>query len=53
MDEIPFAVDAAIDVRHADCHRGWSVGIDRNLATLEADRVSEVTAFKRNDVLRD
>jgi hypothetical protein len=53
MNEIPFAVDAAIDVRHADRHRGWSVGIDRYLPTLEADRVSEVTAFKRNDVLRD
>ena len=25
MDEIPFAVDAAIDVRHSDRHRGWSV----------------------------
>jgi len=32
MDEIPFAVDAAIDVRHADCHRGGSIGIDRYVA---------------------
>ena len=53
MDEIPFAVDAAIDVRHADRHRGWSAGIDRYLAALEADRISEAIAFKRDDVLRD
>jgi hypothetical protein len=31
VDEIPFAVDAAIDVRDADHHRGWSFGIDRYL----------------------
>ena len=53
MDEIPFAVDAAIDVRHADGHHCGSVDIDRNLAALEADGISEVTAFKRDDVLRD
>ena len=53
MDDIPFAVDAAIDVRHAHGHRCWELGIDRYLAAFEADRVSEVTAFKRDDVLGD
>jgi hypothetical protein len=53
VDEIPFGVDAAVDVRQADRHRGGRVGVDRYLAALEADRVSEVSAFKRNDVLRD
>ena len=28
MDEIPFAADAAINVRDADGHRGRSIGID-------------------------
>ena len=53
MDEIPFALDAAI----VSESRGWSlrcgIGIDGYLATFEADRLSEVTAFKRDDVLRD
>ena len=25
MDEIPFAVDAAVDVRHSDRHRGGAL----------------------------
>ena len=53
MDEIPFPVDAAIDVRHANGHRRGSIGIDSCFAAFEADRVSEVHAFKQNDVIRD
>jgi len=42
MDETHLALDAAMDVCHANRHRGGSIDIGRYLATFEADRVSEV-----------
>ena len=54
MDDIPFAFNAAIDVRHAHGHRDASIGIDRYLAAFgNSSRCAEVTAFKRDDVLKD
>ena len=37
MDKLPFAIAAAIDVRHADGDRGGSVSIGRYRAGFEAD----------------
>jgi hypothetical protein len=49
---MPFAIDAAIEVRHADRHQGGSIDINRYLAGFETDCVCEVTAFELDDVLR-
>src|ERR1700750_600526 len=34
MDEMPFALDAAIDVLHADRHRGASIAIEQRVSTV-------------------